>query len=332
MNEQPSSDYDSPWKEAIERYFEPFMAFFFPQAHAEIDWAKGYEFLDKELQQVVRDAEIGRKYVDKLVKVWTKNGEEAWVLVHIEVQSQKETGFAERMYIYHLRLFDRFHRLVASFAVLGDEDADWRPYQFGYHLWGCEIGFKFPIVKLLDLKERWAFLETSRNPFAKVVMAHLLAQETRQTPENRFEWKLSLVKGLYDQGFRQEDLLELFRFIDWLLALPEDLERRFDEEITHYEEEKQMTYITSVERIGIQKGIQQGRLQNAQEAVLDALEARFAMVSSAIVGAIHEIEDLSLLKHLLKQAITVDSLSAFEETLKFWCPEQETPDLVAVVL
>jgi len=83
MSEQPSSDYDSPWKEAIERYFEPFTAFFFPQAYAEIDWAKGYEFLDKELQQVVRDAEIGRKYVDKLVKVWTKNGEEAWVLVAV---------------------------------------------------------------------------------------------------------------------------------------------------------------------------------------------------------------------------------------------------------
>jgi len=83
MNEQPSPDYDSPWKEAIERYFEPFMVFFFSQAHAEIDWAKGYEFLDKELQQVVRDAEIGRKYVDKLVKVWTKDGEEAWVLVAV---------------------------------------------------------------------------------------------------------------------------------------------------------------------------------------------------------------------------------------------------------
>jgi hypothetical protein len=41
--------------------------------------------------------------LDKLVQVWRKNGEEAWVLVHIEVQSQKETGFAERMYLYHLR-------------------------------------------------------------------------------------------------------------------------------------------------------------------------------------------------------------------------------------
>jgi hypothetical protein len=50
-------DYDSPWKEALERYFEAFMAFFFPQAHSDIDWARGYEFLDKELQQVVREAE-----------------------------------------------------------------------------------------------------------------------------------------------------------------------------------------------------------------------------------------------------------------------------------
>jgi len=55
---QPQTDYDSPWKEIIERYFEPFMAFFFPEAHSEIHWDHGYEFLDKELQQVVRDAAL----------------------------------------------------------------------------------------------------------------------------------------------------------------------------------------------------------------------------------------------------------------------------------
>jgi len=44
--------YDSPWKEALTRYFEPFVAFFLPQAHGEIDWNRGYEFLDKELQQI----------------------------------------------------------------------------------------------------------------------------------------------------------------------------------------------------------------------------------------------------------------------------------------
>ncbi len=69
-----TSDYDSPWKEALERYFPQFLEFFFPQIHEEIDWSRGWTFLDKELQQVVRDAELGRRLVDKLVKVWKLDG------------------------------------------------------------------------------------------------------------------------------------------------------------------------------------------------------------------------------------------------------------------
>ena len=44
-------DYDSPWKDILDLQFEEFMAFFFPTAHAQIDWRAGYEFLDKELQK-----------------------------------------------------------------------------------------------------------------------------------------------------------------------------------------------------------------------------------------------------------------------------------------
>jgi hypothetical protein len=68
-------EYDSPWKEGIELYFKELMEFFFPQIAGEIDWNTGYEFLDKELQSVVRDAEIGRRHADKLVKVWSLQGE-----------------------------------------------------------------------------------------------------------------------------------------------------------------------------------------------------------------------------------------------------------------
>ena len=66
------ADYDSPWKEAIEQYFPAFMAFFFPEIHADIAWYQGYEFLDNELVRVVRDATIGRRYADKLVKVFLR--------------------------------------------------------------------------------------------------------------------------------------------------------------------------------------------------------------------------------------------------------------------
>ena len=38
---QPATDLDSPWKEVIERYFQAFMAFFFPEAHAGIAWERG---------------------------------------------------------------------------------------------------------------------------------------------------------------------------------------------------------------------------------------------------------------------------------------------------
>lgn len=42
-------EYDSPWKQLIEWYFEPFMRFFFPAAHAQIDWQRSVQFSDKEL-------------------------------------------------------------------------------------------------------------------------------------------------------------------------------------------------------------------------------------------------------------------------------------------
>ncbi len=64
----PQTEFDTPWKDAIEHYFQEFIAFFFPQAYSQIDWKREIEFLDKELQQVVRDAELGKRLVDKLVK------------------------------------------------------------------------------------------------------------------------------------------------------------------------------------------------------------------------------------------------------------------------
>lgn len=114
-------DFDSPWKAAIEQYFEEFVAFFFPRARAEIDWARGYEFLDRELQQVTRDAEIGRRLADKLVKLWLRDGEEVWMLAHIEVQGQYEPQFPRRLFVYNYRIYDRYRREVVTLTVLGDE-------------------------------------------------------------------------------------------------------------------------------------------------------------------------------------------------------------------
>ena len=111
---QPPVDLDSPWKEALEYFLDPFLAFFFPHVHAGIDWRRGYESLDKELQQVVHDARLGRRLADKLFKVWRIDGKEAWLLIHIEVQGKKEKAFPERMFVYNYRIYDRYRRPVAG--------------------------------------------------------------------------------------------------------------------------------------------------------------------------------------------------------------------------
>src|SRR5690348_14531404 len=98
------ADYDTPWKEILELYFQPFMALCFPLIYQEIDWSKGYEFLDKELKKISRKNELGNQVVDKLIKIFRLSGEEAWVLIHLEVQGQPDQAFMERMYRYNYSL------------------------------------------------------------------------------------------------------------------------------------------------------------------------------------------------------------------------------------
>ncbi|OGO41243.1 MAG: hypothetical protein A2Z04_09680 [Chloroflexi bacterium RBG_16_57_9] len=316
---EPRVDYDSPWKEALDHYFQEFLAFFFPHAYIEIDWTAGYEFLDKELQEVVRDAELGRRLVDKLVQVYRRSGDQTWVLVHVEMQGQEDPDFAKRMYTYNYRLFDRYDRWVVSLAVLGDEQANWRPAGYGYELWDCQVSIKFPAVKLLDYEARWEELEGSRNPFAALVMAHLKAQTTRRNPEERLLWKWRVVRGLYTRGFHKQDILELVRFIDWLMVLPDELARSFKATLREYEEEHKMPYVSSIERLaieeGLQQGLQQGRLQEAQEELLYILETRFERAHDSMITEINRINDLSTLRKLLKQAVMLGSLEEFEQAM-----------------
>ena len=150
--------------------FEPFLKLCFPHVHAGIDWSRGYESLDKELQQIVADARVGKRLADKLFKVWRNDGREAWLLVHVEVQGQREKRFPRRMFEYNYRIYDMHGRPVVSLAVLCDEHPTWRPDHFGYNNWGCEVGIRFPVVKLIDFRRDEAALEQSANPFAAVIL------------------------------------------------------------------------------------------------------------------------------------------------------------------
>ena len=302
----------------IELYFYQFMAFFFPEAHTQIDWSKPYTFLDKELQKVIREAETASGRVDKLVKLFLLTGQEVWVLIHIEIQGSREKGFPQRIYIYNYRIYDKYVRPVASFAILTDDQEGWRPTHFGYELFGTRVTLDFPIVKLLDYKPRTAELTEELNPFAVVVAAHLETHETRNDPGRRFDAKLRLAKHLYRRGHNRKQILELFRFIDWIMTLPQALEANFQLELTRFEEGNNMPYVTTIERMatekglqqGIQRGIQQGVEQGVQESIIHILTIRFGLVSSAIANQIKQIPAHAL-PEAQRQAVLADSLTTF---------------------
>jgi len=258
-------DYDSPWKEILEKYFPEFIEFFFPKAYKDIDWSKGYEFLNKELQQITKDALKGRRYVDTLVKVWLKTGDETWALIHTDVQDQKEDNFSARMYTYNYRLFDRYGRHAASFAVLGDTNERWRPSSYEQERWDCKIKFDFPIVKIIDKVKDWKALEKSNNPFAIVTMVHWQAIKTAKNKQKRVNEKISLIKHLYKKGFSKQDIINLMRFIDWIIVIPKELEPLFDKELEKFEKEEKVYYITQMQRPSYEKGQQEGKKEGEKK-------------------------------------------------------------------
>jgi hypothetical protein len=236
------------------------MAFFFADIHADIDWVRGYESLDAELQQIVRDATLGRRLADKLMQVWRRDGTPHMVLIHLEVQGQREADFSKRMFVSNYRTFARYDCPVARLAVLTDTSRAWRPRRYRYRLWGCEMGLRCRVVKLHDYRTRWTELEASHNPFAMVVMAQLQARATQRRPTTRLQAKVQRIWHLDTRGWTRQQQLDLFCFLDWVLTLPEALERQFQGELAQVEADTHMPYITSIERMGIEKGRQEGEV------------------------------------------------------------------------
>lgn len=132
-------------------------------------------------------------------------------------------------------------------------------------------------------------MERSNNPFAIVVMAYLRMFETRRDPRKRLEWKLILTRMLYDRGYSERDVVDLFRFLDWLMFLPDDLQHEYRDELERFEEERKMPYVTTIERMGIEKGREQGVQQGSAEIVVGLLQMRLGVLDEKTLLAVRAL-------------------------------------------
>jgi hypothetical protein len=190
------SSQDTGWKEILERYLPRFLEFYFPDIYRDTD-PERYSFLDKELQSITKDSTLGRRYADKLIRVFLRDGSEQWLLIHIEVQGEAEEEFEKRLFIYNYRIFDRYDRDVVTLAVLSDSSETFRP--------GC------------------------------------------------------------------------FEVVRWVIALPEELEEAFHDDIRRFEEENKMAYVSTAEKIGIRKGKIEGKKEDARNMKQEGIDVEVIM-------------------------------------------------------
>jgi hypothetical protein len=321
MGDQATSDMDGGWKQIIEDYLEEFFRFFFPRIHAAIDFGAKYQFLDKELAKLMVDTESGDRRVDKLIQVQWIDGSIEWILLHVEVQAQRDVDLARRMYVYHYRIWDRYKQPVISLALLADGNPNFRPHHFHRERAGCRLDFHFPIVKLLDYKTEEE-LAADPSPFALASLVQLRKIQAGGDAEQRYQFKLALIREMYSRGYSRDDIIKLLRFIDYILQLPEELAVQLRREVESIEEKFNMPYVTSFERLAKQEGVELGRqegvehgLQNLRNLVFQTIEVRFSQIPDDLRTSISACTSTKRLTDLHRQALLAESIDELPKQL-----------------
>ncbi|WP_338788297.1 hypothetical protein [Metabacillus sp. FJAT-53654] len=300
-------DYDGLWKKLIYELFEEFVLFFATDLYEKIDFLKEPEFLQQELFQEIINERKGRQVADQIVKVFLKSGEEKWLLIHIEVQGDRDPDFAKRMFRYYYRIFDKYDQEIVAIALLTDTSKHFRPNTFHRTSYGTVLTYEYNIYKFID-QDKTKLLQSS-NPFAIAVLAGKLANEAKNDSEKRYRFKRKLIqlvlqKNDYPQEERYIYLSALIYFIDYLLQIPIELTQKLQNEIILTKEEIEMMYLDrnnlpptfgELKRLvreegreeGREKGIEEGQKLVAVELLKDGmpvyLVAKYVKLSIEIV-------------------------------------------------
>ena len=146
------------------------------------------------------------------------------------------------MFQYYYRIYDRYGDMeILSLAVVTNQTPDPESPLGDYDRQreGYGVHFRFRAQALRDWSEATLIDLAATNPFAVVALAQLAAHR-RSKPMKRKVRKREIIALLYRYGYSREDVLQLLRFIDWLIRLPQGLELELRNELIALEEDTKM--------------------------------------------------------------------------------------------
>jgi len=177
------------------------------------------------------DEEKDSRFADKLVKVYHRDGEEEWVLLHFEIQgdTHEREAFAERMYTYFYRIRDRYpQKLVSAVAIFTGQDGKGMPHRYDYEYRGTRLTYEYPTISILDYSDEE--LDKSNNPFAQVIIAARMRLMEEKIPEGELmNIKLLAARKLHEKGFDKDKIRAIFNFLrNYVLFEKPEMNRKLD--------------------------------------------------------------------------------------------------------
>lgn len=297
---------DTLWKGILENVFDDFLRFFFEGAENLFDFNKGFQFLDKELEQLFPAEDIGHpKFVDKLVKVFTKEGKDEWILVHVEVQGYRDDNFPLRMFTYFYRILDKYKRQVAAIAILTDTDKKFRPASYHYNFLATTNTFNFNTYKIIDQQEE--ALEKNGNPFALIILTVLLIIKQKPlTDGDLFSVKLKMVRNLQKHNIPETKRRALMNFLKFYGAFANpEFNAKFDEAILIINKNKKTM---GIEEMLIERFKKEGREEGREEALQ---EAKLSFVKNLLLNTNFTVTKIATLAN-----VTEDFVRKVKKSLK----------------
>lgn len=123
-----------------------------------------------------------------------------------------------------------------------------------------------------------------------------------------FQWKFRLIKSLHDRGLEKEQVRLVFRFLDTIKDLPEELERALVVELAEFEKERTMPFVSPMERIAQKKGEVEAKVED----LLRFLTKRFkTALPVKLESYIRSTNDLAKLDEWVDAGAEVDDLAEF---------------------
>lgn len=229
---------DLLWKPMLEDIFEDFLCFFFPDAPKHFDLERGFEYLDKELDQLFppENSKYAPRHVDKLVKVFTREGHEEWILLHVEVQGYNDSHFAERMFRYFCRIWDKYQRTIIPVVIYTYDTKGHAPDRFEQMRFNTGIRYLFKTYHILEQDE--AELERSNNPLAMTALIVQAAAKAKKLKDGDiYPLKMKLVRLLHNKQLSAKKIRRLMNFLRYTVLFKNpEMNAKFDQEITPLQE------------------------------------------------------------------------------------------------